>query len=154
MTSQVLEVLEGVINEQAQIIQTQEAKLSGYRIMANMASARGRDTKFKLRTTGRPLLFVKIMKAHNQKARRDNLFTPTEKQLIFDIEPFIDFSGLVTNEDKTPMSLKDIEGLCGWSKRNTLRAVKSLVQKGLLEKIKKGKYTHLKVHQEFYKCGR
>ena len=154
---------ESVINEQAEIIQNNQMKidelsstLSVFKIKDKIARERGAQTRAKNKVSGKyekKHYFVKVMRTVNQKARRSGMFTPAEKQLLFDILPFIDHSAFVVKENKNPMTISDIGGLCEWSRSHTSAVVNNLVKKEVLEKIKNGKEINLKVSPEYFKFG-
>lgn len=163
MDYQSQQVWESVYNEQSEILQSQnkkinalETELKGHRIRAQIANSRARHTKEKNKQNGfkpKTHYFVKVLKTVNQKTRRNHLFSPAEKQLLFDIIPFIGFNAMVIHENKTPMTVQDIAELCDWGKTHTINTISSLVEKGILERVKDGRNVYIKVSQEYIKCG-
>lgn len=121
--------------------------------MASIASQKGRAARERKMAKGKTHSFVKILRTANQRARRKGFFTSAEKQLLFDLQAFVDFKGLVVKEDKAPMALTDVADLCGWGKTHTINTVNSLVEKGVIEKLKQGTAVHLRLNQDFFKCG-
>lgn len=109
---------------------------------------KARDGKKKLKsTTG----FVKVHKFINQKAVRGNMFSSSEKQLLFDLIPFCNLeSNVITDEDGIPMKQKDIIELIGWNKNHVIEVMNGLIDKQVISKVERGKNVFYKVNPEWY----
>lgn len=95
--------------------------------------------------------FTKVHKMINQKAVRGNMFSSSEKQMLFDLIPFCNLeSNVITDEDGIPMSQKDIIGLIGWSKAHVIEVMNGLLDKEVLAKVIRGKSVFYKVNREWY----
>jgi hypothetical protein len=95
--------------------------------------------------------FTKVHKMINQKAVRSNMFSSSEKQMLFDLIPFCNLeSNVITDEEGIPMSQKDIIELIGWSKAHVIEVMNGLLDKDVLSKVIRGKSVFYKVNKEWY----
>ena len=147
---------ESVIEEQVAIIQAQKKRLEGYEVWARIANSKSQATKERNRERklkGKTHYFIKILRTKNQHARRKGIFNQAEKQLLFDVQAFVDYSGTIMNEDYTPMTIKEIADLCNWGKTHTINTINGLVEKGVLSKIQHGKAVNIQMSSDYFKCG-
>lgn len=108
---------------------------------------KARDTKKLKPSTG----FVKVHKFINQKAVRGNMFSSSEKQMLFDLIPFCNLeSNVVTDEDGIPMKQKDIIELIGWNKAHVIEVMNGLIDKAVIVKVIRGNNVFYKVNPEWY----
>lgn len=108
---------------------------------------KARDTKKLKPSTG----FTKVHKMINQKAVRGNMFSSSEKQMLFDLIPFCNLeSNVITDEDGIPMSQKEIIELIGWNKAHIIEVMNGLIDKQVISKVHRGKSVFYKVNPEWY----
>jgi hypothetical protein len=95
--------------------------------------------------------FVKVHRVINQKAVREQVFTTSEKSLLFDLIPFCNLeSNMVCDEDGVPMTQKDIIDLVGHGERFVRDTLGKLIDKGIVEKVARGKNVMYRLSKEWY----
>ena len=112
--------------------------------------AKSKHEKYQKKRKRKPN-FVMVHRMINQKAVRDNLFSSSEKQMLFDLIPFCNLeSNVITDEEGIPMKQKDIVSLIGWNKAHVIEVMNGLIDKQVITKVERGKNVFYKISPEWY----
>lgn len=99
--------------------------------------------------------FVKVYKTAGKELRKNNMLTISEKAFLFDIEVYIDHeSNIIVDDEGFSMTQSQIGDLCGWKKSQVSKVLKSLVEKGVIEEVPKGKTKFYRMMYKYYECGK
>jgi len=137
--------------EQSKYVAELESKVSQYEQYAAIRKSKGKAKEVLRRSKH----FVKIYKSTSHKLRRDKVLSQAEKALLFDILPFANYeTNVIVDEQGIPMNIKQITELCDRNKATIIALVNDLVDKGIVERIKQGKSTYVKLNESYFECGK